>query len=190
METKKQLRKMMKEQLLSLDPAIHKRKSGDIAQQLFSLPVWKNAKHIGITVSRGFEVDTKQIIQKAWDDEKKVSVPKCSTVSERLMDFHRITSFQELENVYMDLYEPIIGMTELTPAEDMDLMVVPGLIFNPDGYRIGFGGGFYDRYLAGYHGTTVSLAFDFQYMNSIPVESFDVPVEWIITDKGVKKDGK
>lgn len=187
MDTKIEMRKAMKKKLLELDPAVHKRKSEKMADFLFSLPIWREAKHIGITVSRGFEVDTKPIIQKAWDEGKKVSVPKCSSVGERLMDFHRILSFDELENVYMDLYEPIIGKTELTPPSQMDLMVVPGLIFSPEGYRIGFGGGFYDRYLEGFKGHKLSLAFDIQLVPSVPVEPFDIPVQWLVTNHGVQK---
>jgi len=64
-------------------------------------------------------------------------------------------------------------------------LIVPGLVFNEKGYRIGFGGGFYDRFLADYHGKTVSLAFDFQVMKEIPTESFDLPVQIIITNERV-----
>ncbi|MCK6257701.1 5-formyltetrahydrofolate cyclo-ligase [Fictibacillus sp. KIGAM418] len=184
---KKNLRKEMKNKLLSLDSTLHKTKSKDIARQLFNMPLWSNAKHIGITISRGFEVDTREIIKKAWVEGKEVSVPKCSTDGERAMDFYKITSFEDLENVYMDLYEPIRSKTQLSSAYNIELMIVPGLIFSPEGYRIGFGGGFYDRYLASYEGNTVSLAFDFQLSHSIPVEPFDIPVQWIVSDLGVHK---
>ncbi|MDN4074751.1 5-formyltetrahydrofolate cyclo-ligase [Fictibacillus terranigra] len=187
METKKNLRKEMKNKLLTMDAASHEAKSKKIAGQLFNLPLWMESNHIGITISREFEVDTRGIITKAWEEGKDVSAPKCSTDGERRMDFYRITSFLDLENVYMDLYEPILSKTELSSRADIDLMIVPGLIFCPQGYRIGFGGGFYDRYLASYEGSTVSLAFDLQLLRSIPVEPFDVPVQWIVTDQGVHK---
>ncbi|MGC4376032.1 5-formyltetrahydrofolate cyclo-ligase [Fictibacillus sp. Mic-4] len=184
MDDKNMLRKDMKQKLTLLDPAIREEKNDRIQQHILSHPYWHEAKVVGLTVSRGFEVNTRPIIEEAWTEEKKVCVPKCNPKT-REMTFYSITSFSDLENVYMDLYEPIIDKTFAVRPEEIDLMIVPGLLFNAKGYRIGFGGGYYDRYLEYYKNRTLSLAFDFQVIERLPIESFDKPVNGIVTDKSI-----
>lgn len=97
------------------------------------------------------------------------------------MFFYAIENFGQLENVYMNLREPIVEETQLVVAEQIDIMIVPGVVFDKKGFRIGFGGGYYDRYLERYNGVTISLAFDTQIVNSVPIEPHDLPVDIIIT---------
>jgi 5-formyltetrahydrofolate cyclo-ligase len=101
------------------------------------------------------------------------------------MEFRELRSLEDLENVYMDLYEPIVTKTEVVPSEKIDLLVVPGLVFDRSGYRIGYGGGYYDRYLAHFKGAAVSLAFNDQIGENLPHEEFDIPVEQVITETGL-----
>jgi 5-formyltetrahydrofolate cyclo-ligase len=72
-------------------------------------------------------------------------------------------------------------------ASRIDLMIVPGLAYTREGYRLGFGGGYYDRYLQNYHGKTISLAFNEQLVPNFLVEEHDIPVSEIITNLGVIK---
>ena len=111
----------------------------------------KIAANIGVTISRFPEVDTQPIIEAAWKWENKIAVPKCIRETKE-MDFRLLTSFDELETVYMDLLEPIVEQTESMGKEEIDLQIVPGVVFSNEGYRIGFGGGYYDRYLKDYKG--------------------------------------
>nr|WP_245799250.1 5-formyltetrahydrofolate cyclo-ligase [Virgibacillus siamensis] len=144
---------------------------------------WKQAKTIGITISNGFEWATRPIIETAWNEQKDVCVPKCLPKSRKL-DFYQLHTYNQLEVVYYNLLEPNPEESEKVKKEDIDLLVVPGLLFDQNGYRIGFGGGYYDRFLADYPNRTVSLASNFQVVQEVPAESFDIPVETIITDKG------
>ena len=76
--------------------------------------------------------------------------------------FDLLLSYDNLETVYMDLLEPIIEETVSVAKNEIDLQIVPGVVFSDEGYRIGFGGGYYDRYIMDYKGATLSLAFECQ----------------------------
>ncbi|OMP67678.1 5-formyltetrahydrofolate cyclo-ligase [Domibacillus epiphyticus] len=178
---KKQMRIEIKAQLSALEKPEYEQRCYLIAQRLYTLSEWKAADTIAITVSAPFEVDTWAIIRQAWMSEKKVCVPKCLPETKE-MKFYMLSDFLELEKVYAGLYEPSPCKTKLVPCDKIDLVVVPGLLFNKKGYRIGFGGGYYDRFLAGYKGDTVSLACSFQLRDTVPIELHDFPVQKIVTD--------
>ena len=167
--------------------AMHKqeydRKSQSICHNLMQDPAFQQARTIGLTVSAFPEVATAGLIRKCWEAGKQVVVPKCEPVT-RAMAFYAIESFDQLETVYMKLQEPKVEETVLIPKEEIDLLIVPGVVFSRDGYRIGFGGGYYDRYLVDYKGATRSLAFELQLADSILVEMYDLPVQGIYTESG------
>jgi 5-formyltetrahydrofolate cyclo-ligase len=181
--TKTEWRKKTKQLLTSMDVKDRKDRSEKIANHLYQTQQWHKCERIGITVSRNFELDTYRIIENAWKEGKKVCVPKCYS-EDKKMEFRELSSFDELENVYMDLYEPITAKTQIVSTENIDLLVVPGLVFDQSGYRIGYGGGYYDRYLVNYTGETVALAFYDQIAEQLPHEDFDIPVQQIITETG------
>lgn len=183
MVDKKVLRKQVKDKLLAISKPIYEHHSYLIAQTLFQHPLWKSAETIGITISNFPEVDTYQIIRKAWEEEKKVVIPKCFP-KERTMDFRLLKHFNELESVYYHLYEPIEAKTTIVEPDNIDLLIVPGLAFTKDGDRLGFGGGYYDRFLTKYSGDTLSIAFPEQIVNEIPVNAHDIRVKEIITSEG------
>ncbi|MGO4887171.1 5-formyltetrahydrofolate cyclo-ligase [Anaerobacillus sp. MEB173] len=181
---KQELRSNMKERLALLSDDTYEIYSELIRNKLINQPAWKKAETIGMTISRGREVETKKIIEAGWLDGKKIAVPKCLPRT-REMDFRLITSFHQIEDSYFGLQEPIIDSTEQIAHTDLDLLLVPGLIFDLEGYRTGFGGGYYDRYLTKYNGPTLSIAFHFQVIDKVPRESFDKPVDMIITDQRI-----
>ncbi|RFU64307.1 5-formyltetrahydrofolate cyclo-ligase [Peribacillus saganii] len=155
-----------------------------IAEKLFLLPEWFDSKTIGITISTPPEVETARIIERAWLEGKTVTVPKCEP-NERKLDFREITDFGQLETVYFGLKEPDPEKTNSIEQEVIDLMVVPGLAFTANGHRLGFGGGYYDRYLPSYMGPKISLAFNQQIISQLPHEPYDISVDKIVTPEGV-----
>ncbi|MGE1011984.1 5-formyltetrahydrofolate cyclo-ligase [Bacillus wiedmannii] len=188
-EEKVRLRKRIIEHMNSLSEERYTTLSEQIAFSLYAQKEWAEAKTIGITLSMENEVNTYAIIEKAWEEGKKVVVPKCNKGT-RTMSFRQISNFDQLEIVYMNLREPIPARTEEVNADDIDLQIVPGVAYTERGERIGYGGGYYDRYLVHYKGKTLSLAYSFQIVEHIPVEPFDKNVEKIITEKGtVVKNG-
>lgn len=178
-EHKKKVRKQIKTSLEQLTEENRVEFAKKISGQLFDLMEWKKAKVIGITISIPPEVPTLHIIEQAWREGKDVAVPKCNPEN-KTMRFKKITSFDQLESVYSGLLEPVDATIEVMP-EEIKLLIVPGLAFTKDGYRLGFGGGYYDRFLSGYKGFTVSLAFDCQLVDEVPTELHDIPVEKVIT---------
>lgn len=183
MQDKQVLRKEMKEKLLSIPKPLFEHNSYLIAQSLQEDPFWVSANTIGVTLSNFPEVDTYQIIRRAWEHGKRVVVPKCSP-KEKKMDFRQLKQFNQLESVYYGLFEPIEPLTFLVKPDEIDLLIVPGLAFDKKGFRVGFGGGYYDRFLEAYNGHTLSLAFSKQIVDQIPKESHDIPIEKIITEEG------
>jgi 5-formyltetrahydrofolate cyclo-ligase len=137
---------------------------------------------VGITLSAFPEVDTWRLIEKLWSLGIRVAAPKCDS-KKRSMQFYEITSFDQLEIVYMQLHEPIPNKTNKVASENISYLIVPGVVFDLSGFRIGYGGGYYDRFLSTYDGPTISLAFDEQLVEKVPTENFDLPVQVVITDK-------
>ncbi|MFA9559378.1 5-formyltetrahydrofolate cyclo-ligase [Evansella sp. AB-rgal1] len=178
---KKHLREKVKKKLECISLAEKKERDNVIQQRLFSLPAWQAAKVVGVTISMEHEIDTYTIINHAWEEGKTVVVPKCIPKERKLL-FYRITSFHQLEESYYGLKEPIPNKTEKYHPEDMDLLLVPGIVFDRRGYRIGHGGGYYDRFLHGKSMKTCSLCYDFQFVEVVPNENHDIPVQIIIKD--------
>lgn len=152
--------------------------------ELVESECWKASNVIGITISQGFEWDTKPVIEAAWKAGKTVCAPKCQP-KERKLVFHRIDHFDQLEVVYYNLLEPKAGETEAIAKDGIDLIVVPGVLFDRKGYRIGFGGGYYDRYLADYRNQTVALVSEIQLVDELPKETFDIPVQQLATEGAI-----
>lgn len=178
---KKQLRKTILRELREMEDTLYWQSSETIQDRFLAEYDLGPTDLIGITISRVPEVDTTNLIKKLWQKGVRVAAPKCD-VSLRTMQFYHINSFEQLETIYMDLKEPIPELTEQVDVSELNLLVVPGVVFSPNGYRIGFGGGYYDRFLTSYKGGTVSLAFDCQIVAELPVEEHDLPVDRIITE--------
>jgi 5-formyltetrahydrofolate cyclo-ligase len=181
---KKDLRQKQKALLTSFERHIYEHKSFLIASRLYGSEEWKTSGTIAVTVSNFPEVDTWQIIRKGWEEGKRIVVPKCRP-KEKQLDFYYLDSFAGLEKVFYGLLEPCPERNNLADPMAIDLVIVPGLAFMSTGYRLGFGGGYYDRFLESFQGRTVSLAFQEQLVEEVPVEHFDVPVEKIISERDV-----
>lgn len=175
-------RQEMLNKLQHMPAATYAQRSAKIVKRLTETPQFHVAKTIAVTMSNFPEVETRGFIEHVWSLEKKIVVPK-SNPKTRQMTFYKITDFRQLEVVFAGIEEPIESMCEAISPEQMDLVIVPGVVFNKKGYRIGFGGGYYDRFLAGYRGATIALAFEEQVCDDIPVDAHDIPVQHVITDQ-------
>lgn len=177
------LRREMITRLRNLDENKKKRWMEKIEKSLYKQTEWKHAKTIGITISNSFELPTKDIIETAWDEQKYVAVPLCDPEN-RQMEFYVIRSLNDLQEGYAGLKEPM-KVCEKVNQDMIDLLVVPGICFDKRLYRIGQGGGFYDRFLQAYQGSTISLAYGIQVLPDIPKEPFDIPVKKLITNESI-----
>ena len=153
-------------------------RSAILAQKLYETEQYRQAKSLYAYLSFNQEVRTNPIIERAWADGKRVAVPK---VIGKDMAFIWLTDFNQLGEGYYGIPEPI----EDGPVADdkTALVLMPGLAFDPQGHRVGYGGGFYDRFLEQEpNHPLVALCFDFQMLDHLEVESHDVPVDLVITD--------
>lgn len=161
------------EEKQEIETALHTR--------LFASECWEQAKIIGLTFSTALEWDTTAIIQKAWEEGKRTALPKCDPTQHR-MDFYMVEDDKQLETGYANIVEPDPTRASYAEKDMLDLLIVPGVAFDFRGYRIGFGGGYYDRFLKEYHGTSLSLLSDIQLIQELPVEDFDIPVQYMLTE--------
>jgi 5-formyltetrahydrofolate cyclo-ligase len=157
-----------------------------IKKQLFEQDEYKKAHAVMFYAAFGSEVPTSEIIESALKDGKIVILPIADMRSNNLM-LRRINDLAHLTESEYGIPEPIIEHTDDFKAENIDLVIVPGIAFDEEGWRIGYGGGFYDRFmqLLGTDVPLLSIAFELQVVPKIPAESHDLPVDKIITENRI-----
>lgn len=176
------LRHDIKERLQSLSQSKKTKIENKLYEHLFKSKIWSAASTIGMTCSQSMEWNTFPIIERAWKEKKRVAVPK-SNPQKRELVFYYITSKNELELGHYGILEPG-KQTVIAKKNEIDLLLVPGLVFDLFGYRIGFGGGYYDRYLNDFKQETVSLASQLQIIERIPSEPYDIRVRHLVHEHG------
>ncbi|MGM9929692.1 MAG: 5-formyltetrahydrofolate cyclo-ligase [Bacillus sp. (in: firmicutes)] len=185
MSSKKQIRDAVLAQLKEIPNDTFHLLCNQIAEHLYTTEAWRQAKTIAITMAFTNEIHTRPIIERAWAEGKKVAIPKCKAAT-HTMDFRYFTHWEQVESVYKGILEPIEEVTSIAKSEELDFMIVPGVAFSESGYRIGYGGGYYDRYLQTYKGMTASLLLPFQLCSQLPIDAHDIPVKCLIFPNGVQ----
>ena len=150
-----------------------------LTDQFLKHPFYQEAKVIATYLSFPHEFQTQELIEQALKDGKKVLIPK--TYPKGRMDFV-VYDPQQLVKTSFGLLESQ-GDLEVVDASQIDLIHVPGLAFTTEGYRIGYGGGYYDRYLEQFTGHTLSTVYHYQVRDFIP-ENHDIPVQEVLIDEG------
>ena len=186
MEEKKEIRKKIFKARKEHTDAWILENSLRITEALTQLPEYRNAERIMAYADYNHEVITRYIIEQAWKDGKEVAVPK---VFGKDMVFYRLTDFSQLESGYFGIPEPKEDGETVSWEEAM--MVMPGVAFDVNCNRVGYGGGFYDVWLKrhGSHVTACGLAYDFQLRNEIPFERHDRMMNIVITPDEVIRKG-
>lgn len=178
METKTNIRK----RIFALrktysDPEIEAM-SREVTNRILSLPVYQNAKQILAYADYNHEASTRYLIEEAWKAGKEVAVPK---VVGKDMIFYKLEDFSELKPGYYGIPEPEGG--EAVRWEDA-LMIMPGVAFDRKLHRVGYGGGFYDRYLEKHPRLKrLAIGFSFQVLAEVPVEPTDIFPQILVTEK-------
>ena len=157
---------------------IHSKK---ILSKLIKTKVISEAKSIGCYYSIGSEVQTVELMTLLLNEGKVVSLPR---ISENNMSFRKIEDLSKLEKGEFDIPEP----KDNAPIEEKhDVLLVPCVGLDNEGNRIGYGQGFYDKYLEGDNAIKIALSYSKQIVKSIPVTDEDISMDWIITEKDVIK---
>ena len=157
-----------------------------ILNKITILNAYRNNKTVFTYVSKEIEVNTFHFIEKCWKDGKKVAVPACNSEN-RSMNFYFINSFDDLEKATFGLLEPIRDKCELVTDFSQGLCVVPGFCFDYKGYRLGYGYGYYDRFLQNFGGITLGICYSNCIIPQLPHGKFDKHVDILLNDKYIKE---
>ena len=155
-----------------------------IAENVRRLKEYKPAKTLLIYLSTTLEVDTVEIIKNAWADGKQVAVPRCIDGT-RDMEFHYITDFDCVSPGTFSVLEPSPELPVVTDFSGC-LMIVPGMRFDMKGYRIGYGKGYYDRYMVRFTGISAGICYSDELKPFMYHGRYDRAVNIVVTDKKIK----
>lgn len=180
-QRKLQIRNVCKKYRNNL-PAEKKQQLDIILQEKFlQTEEYKNADVLLAFVSKDIEINTNMIINQALADGKTLVLPKCK--EENLMDFYVVDDLANLKEGYYGLLEPDSTKCQLLQSTDNSVCLVPGLAFDREGYRIGFGKGYYDRFLLDFKGVTVGMCYTKCVEENLPRGYYDRPIDILITEK-------
>jgi 5-formyltetrahydrofolate cyclo-ligase len=183
---KTKLREKYKQLRCALDAAQKAEMDSEMQSRLLSMRQYAACRSVFTYVSKPIEVDTLSIIAAALANHKRVAVPRCIPGTKE-MEFYWITSLQQLEPGAFGVLEPVPEQCE--PAVDFHggLCIVPGLSFDVQGFRLGYGKGYYDRFLSRFPGTTVGLCYSVCTQWKLPHGKFDRPVDFLLTEKYLRR---
>ncbi len=185
-EYKNALRQRYRDYRTRLSPQDKLRLDEDVLSRVTRLNQYTNADLLLIYVSTAIEVDTRKLIERALQDGKRVAVPRC-VPNTRNMEFYEITSLNELTPGTFGVDEPQPDPRRLLPTDPGGLCIVPALCYDEYGYRLGYGKGYYDRFLATYTGITVGICYAACVRHSLVHGRFDRPVELLVTERYIKR---
>ncbi len=170
-----------------LEPSLKREMDNRICNYILSLATYRYSDTVLFYYPLKGEIDVTPALMRAWSDKKTVLLPRCRKDKSGIMEFYIVNSVDELEEGAFGVMEPKESCP-LFPKEncrDSAICIMPALTFDRSGYRLGYGKGYYDRYLQKFRGIKIGLVYsDFMY-DRIPRGYYDVKADIIITEKGV-----
>jgi len=158
-----------------------------IFNKLISTKMYQECNTVLTFVSTEIEVDTLELINYSLKIGKQVAVPKCIDGT-RNMEFYLIKSLNDLEVATFSVLEPIISKCEKLENFDNSICIIPGLAFDINGFRLGYGKGYYDRFLSNYNnGVNIGICYCSCTLNSLIKGRYDKKVDYLITEKYIKR---
>lgn len=180
---KHNLRKEQKENRDGLDKKERSEKSSKIKEKLFKMPEFKEAETVLFYSSIKSEVETEDMVKDALKLKKKVTLPVTNS-SFRTLKVFELKNYSELEPGTFQVPEP--KQKNELDKKDIDLVIVPGVVFDLNGHRIGYGEGYYDNFLSKMNSVPkIGLSFEIQIVEEIPAEPHDVKLNKIVTEKRI-----
>lgn len=188
-EVKINLRAKYRKVRENMDRDKKRKLDADIQSRMLTLREYGPEDTVFTYVSKEIEVDTISIINAALSNRKRVAVPRC-VPGTRDMEFYYIRSMDDLEPGMFGVLEPIVTQCELVTDFSHGFCIVPGLGFDAQGYRLGYGKGYYDRFLSKFQGFTVGICYSACVQWTLPHGYYDRPVDVLITEKYVRKTAR
>jgi 5-formyltetrahydrofolate cyclo-ligase len=160
-------------------------KSGEIVRRLTELRELRDASTLMVFLSFGSEVLTDDLLRWGWDAGKRIVIPRCCP-DDRGLTPCLLDGFAELGIGHYGILEPKADKIRPVPRGEIDVILVPAVAFDRRGYRIGYGGGYYDRFLPDVpQAARIGAAFSCQIVAEIPADSHDVPADRIVTEREI-----
>lgn len=183
---KDKIREKMYSLRSNLSSKDYNEKNKHVEENFYSLSLEKEYNNFMSYVNIKKEVRTRLIIDNLIKKNKTVSVPICLQKTTNLIA-SKINSLDELESSFFNLFEPKKEKIEEISPINLEVIIIPGIAFDRSGNRIGFGKGYYDRFLKKVKpgALKIAMAYDFQVLKDLPTDSFDVNMDMIITDKEI-----
>lgn len=185
--TKSQLRKEYTFIRESMEQSDVDRLSEKIISTVVKLPVYQKAETVMLYLNFKNEVDSIKMIEECFKQGKKVALPYCIKEGTRIVPTELRDIENDIEELNMGYLQPKKECIRPISIDEIDLIIVPGIAFDKRCYRLGFGAGYYDRFLNNLHLSipTIGVCYDYQIIHSIPNEPHDVPLDFIITEKRI-----
>lgn len=162
-------------------------KSAIIAERILSMPEMENWRTLFIYVNFRSEVETLQLIQRCLDNGKRVAVPLVDSTQSTMIALQVTDLEQDLQPGYFNIPEPDPAKTSRVAGTEIDAVMLPGSAFDIEGGRLGYGGGYYDRFLVNDapQACRIGLAFELQVMEAVPLEPHDQLLDYLVTEKRI-----
>lgn len=173
-----ELRKTILEKRLALSPEKIHHLSQQIQEHIMKSPEWQRVQQIGLYAATKNEVETKLLFMSALEKGATVYFPRV----EQGIRYYEVRDPEDLQKGAWGILEPKHGCTPLDSLEKLDLIVVPGVVFDKKGHRLGYGKGFYDILLENFSNFSVGLAYDFQVIELLPIDVWDQRVKRLVTE--------
>lgn len=163
--------------------------SNDIYEKLCSLPEFKQANNIFVYMHFRSEVETTQIIENCFKTSKIVTIPHTLVEEKKLLSVQIQDQVKDVIPGYCGIPEPTIELLQsaVYDPRKIDIAIIPGSVFDKNGGRLGYGGGYYDRFLADQasNALRVALAYEMQIAERVPLEAHDQLMDYVITEKNI-----
>ena len=183
-ELKKKLRAQFKQYRLDLPENIKAEYDKKICDALIRMVSFKYSETILMYAPRPGEIDIMPIAGAALEQGKRVAFPRC-VENPRNLDFKYITSLDDLTPGSYSIDEPSEELESVTDYSK-SICIIPGVVFDNEGYRVGYGKGYYDRFLSAYDGTKFGLVYSECILDCVPRGKYDRHVDILVSEKGVK----
>lgn len=180
-EYKAQKREFYKNLRKSINPETKNAADKQIFKKLTEASAFKDSELILTYISVNDETDTISLVKHSFENNKRVAVPKCLDKNGN-MDFFEIKSFDDLKSSHFGLLEPSENCGVITDFNN-SLCIVPAFSYDKKGYRIGYGGGYYDRFLSKHNVFKIGICYDECIAENHLKDIFDISVDVVITEK-------